>query len=144
MIFNLENLNMRENEILDAIDAITLNKFSDEEKSIILAHILDEQKNTRVAKNLNRLVLEKIAEHSKGVTEYLDDYAQNLNTIEAYPKPFEVFNKSDMDKFLDKMTSEKYEGDFFDDTFEFYHPKANMNADGVPRHRSDFNVRSSE
>jgi len=140
MSFNLENSNMRENEILDAIDAITLNKFSDEEKSIILAHILHEQKNTRVAKSLNRLVLEKIAEHSKGVTEYLSDYAQDFDNKEAYPKPFEVLNKDEIDKFLDKMTSEKYDGDFFNDTFEFYHPVANMRAEGVPRHRSDFNI----
>ena len=51
-----------------------------------------------------------------------------------------MINKKEIDAFLDKMVSDKFKGNFFDDTFEFLHPVEAMEAEGVGRHRSDFNV----
>jgi hypothetical protein len=133
---------MQETEILNALDKITLNSFSDDEKSIILAHVVGD-KNIKTANNLNRVLLQKIAEYSGGAYEESGNTKKNFQDFSEtgpYPSPFVISNKKEIDAFLDKMMGkEDWEGDFFDDTFEFYHPKENMNADGVPRHRSDFN-----
>ena len=135
---------MQEKEILDALESVTQSFYSNEEKALIFAHILDEKTNIKTAKSLNNLVLEKIAEHSKGNFKEAQNTApkmfQDFSEVEAYPKPFEMINKKEIDAFLDKMVSDKFKGNFFDDTFEFLHPVEAMEAEGVGRHRSDFNV----
>lgn len=138
---------MQEREILDALEAVTLNNFSDEDKSVIFAHIINEQKNVRTAKSLNKVVLEKVADFVSGSLKEAQNTSpktfQDFSEIEAYPGPFEIINKKEIDDYLEKMTSKEWDGDYFDDTFEFYHPKENMSANGVARHRSDFNTSTS-
>jgi hypothetical protein len=135
---------MQEKEILDALESVAQSFYSNEEKALIFAHVLDEKTNIKTAKSLNRIVLEKIAEYSKGDLREAQNTApkmfQDFSEIEEYPKPFEMINKKEIDAFLDKMTSNKFEGNFFDDTFGFVHPVETMEAEGVARHRSDFNV----
>jgi hypothetical protein len=135
---------MQEKEILDALESVAQSFYSNEEKALLFAHILDEKSNIKTAKSLNHIVLEKIAEHGKGNLKEAQNTApkmfQDFSEIEEYPKPFEMINKKEIDAFLDKMASDKFKGNFFDDTFEFVHPVEAMEAEGVGRHRSDFNV----
>jgi hypothetical protein len=138
---------MQERDILNALDAVTLNNFSDSEKSIIFAHILSEKGNIKTAGNLNKIVLEKVADYAKGSYQESGTTAKSFQDFSgggAYPEPFSIVNKTAIDQFLDKMMGkEEWDGDYFDDTFEFYHPKENMQAKGVPQHRSDFNTVTS-
>lgn len=135
---------MHESNILDAIDSISLNSLTNEERALVLAFVKSETDNKRFAgSNLNKLILSGINELKLGgyrVSQNIKDYFQDFSEKSSSPKPFDVINKDEIDKFLEKMTSKKFEGDFFDDTFDFYHPTENLNADGVPRHRSDFNI----
>jgi len=137
---------MQENQILDLIDAFSLNKISDHEKAILLADIKDELNNKKFASNMNKIVLSKINDLSEGFykeSQFLYPQAfADINEIENYPKGSDVINKSEIDQFLDKISSETFEGHFFNDTFDSYHPERNMRADGLPRHRSDFNIKS--
>jgi hypothetical protein len=135
---------MREKEILDQLESITQNFYNHEEKAVIFAHILDERSNIRTASGLERTVFEKIAEHGRGGMREAQNTAPKIseNPIETslYPKPFEIINKNEIDAFLEKMTSSKFKGDYFGDTFDSEHPTQVMNPEGVGRHRSDFNV----
>lgn len=137
---------MQENQILDLIDAFSLNQISEKEKAILLADIKHEMNNKRYASSLNNLILSKINDLSKGLykeSQYLYPQAfSDNNEIESYPKGSDVINKEEIDKFLEKMSSTTFEGHFFDDTFDAYHPEKNMRADGLGRHRSDFNRQS--
>jgi hypothetical protein len=133
---------MHESQILDLIDSLTFGTLSHEDKSIVLAHVQGELSNTRTASKLSSVVSEKLDEYNNGqykVAQKLSTYFQDYSETGSYPQPNEIINKSEIDKFLDKMASTEYEGDYFDDLYSFYHPHENMQADGVPRHRSDFN-----
>lgn len=133
---------MHETQILDAIDSLTLNSLDYNDKAVLVAFIKSEIGNKRLANNINKKILEKVNELYKGNLKEASnesDSFQDFSETSSYSKPFEIINKDDIDKFLDKMTSKNWDGDFFGDTFEFYHPIDNMKADGVPRHRSDFN-----
>lgn len=136
---------MHENQILDLIDSLTLNSLNHEDKSIILAHVKSEYSNNRLAGSLGSMVSEKIDEYEQGFykeAQQIVSYFQDYSEKEKYPQPNEIINKSDIDKFLDKMSSKDFEGDLFNDSHEFYHPIENMKAEGVARHRSDFVVPS--
>ena len=132
---------MHESQILEIIDSITLNSLNDNERALVLSFVKHDTENKRFAGGINKIILSYVNELKIGnLREASDikDSFQDFSETSAYPKPFDIVNKSEIDKFLDKMTSKKFEGDFFDDTYDFYHPTENMKADGVPRHRSDF------
>ena len=135
---------MHENQILDFINAFSVNQISDDEKAIIVADVNFELSNKRFASSLPTLVMSKINDLAQGMykeSQYL--YPQgfgDFNETESYPKGSDVINKSEIDKFLEKMSSDTFEGNYFDDTFDTYHPERNMRADGVARFRADFNV----
>jgi hypothetical protein len=103
-----------------------------------------KKRNVKTAKKINNIVLEKLSDYNNGFLKESQaaepKINQDFSENEAYPKPFEMINKNEINKFLDKMTSKKYEGNFFDDTWDFYHPIEATEAEGVARHRSDFNI----
>ena len=137
---------MHESQILDMINSISNNQLSDAEKSIILADVKSELNNLRLAGNPMNTILSKINDLSNGLykeSQAISTYFQDFSEQEQAEKPFEIKNKDEIDKFLKKMMSEDFEGNVFGDTWEFYHPTENMNADGVPRHRSDFVTKNS-
>jgi hypothetical protein len=134
---------MQENQILDLIDSLTFGTLPDEDKSIILAHVQNEMSGKRFASKLSSVVSEKIDEYDTGnfrVAQELPTYFQDFSGTESYPQPNEIINKSDIDKFLEKMSSKENNDKYFGDTYEFYHPTENMKADGVAMHRSDFAI----
>jgi hypothetical protein len=134
---------MHENKILEAIDSLTLGALSDRDKAVILADINFTLQGKRTASKINDLILSKITDLNKGLykeSQVMKSYYQDFSEIESWPKAFEVINKNEIDNFLDKMTKKEFEGNYFDDTWDFYHPEANLHADGVARHRSDFNT----
>jgi hypothetical protein len=134
---------MNHNNILEAIDSITLGTLSDRDKSVILADVISSNEGKRTASNINNVILYKLEDLNKGLykeSQVMQSYYQDFSEIEDYPKPFEIINKDEIDDFLDKMLSKDYKGNFFNDTFEFYHPVENLCADGVAKHRSDFNT----
>lgn len=137
---------MHESQILDILDSLTLNKLQDYEKSIIVADVKNEMSNTRLAGNPISLIMTKLNDLSNGMykeSQAISTYFQDFSEKESAEKPFEIKNKDEIDAFLEKMQNKKFEGDVFGDTWEFYHPTENMNADGVPRHRSDFVVKDA-
>jgi hypothetical protein len=139
---------MHETQILDTIDSISLGKISFEDKALIVADIKHELSNKRFAGQISSLIMQKIDDLSKGMYKIAQSEPkifQDFEDMEAVPKPFDIINKDEIDKFLDKMMSKEpkeTQDSFFGDTWEFYHPTANMVADGVARHRSDFVVKS--
>ncbi len=135
---------MHESQILDIIDSVTLGKLSLEEKSIILADVHHEISNKRFAGNAFNVVLAKINDSTQGsYREALKapDSFQDFTEESEIGKPFEIKNKDEIDQFLDKMMSEDFNPEYFNDTWEFYHPSDVMKSEGLPRHRSDFVVK---
>jgi|APCry1669189534_1035231.scaffolds.fasta_scaffold10132_3 hypothetical protein len=134
---------MHENKILEAIDSLTLGTLSYQQKSAILADVNFSLQGKRTASNINDLILSKVNDLHKGMykeSQIMKSYYQDFSENESYPKAFEITNKEEIDKFLNKMLSKEYKGNFFDDTWNFYHPHENLIADGVAKHRSDFNT----
>jgi len=135
---------MHESQIQDIVDSITLNKLSWSEKAIIVADVKNELCNKRLAGNIMSLVLSKVEDLNKGLYKEsqsaLPKIFQDFSEKEAVSKPFEV-KKDEIDNFLEKMTSKKFDGNVFSDTHDFYHITDVMRAEGVPQHRSDFNVK---
>ena len=134
---------MQESQIIDLIDSLTFGTLPIEDKSIILAHVQDSIGGTRLASKLSTVVSQTIDDYEKGnlrIAQQISTYFQDFSEIKDYPQPNEIINKADIDKFLDKMASKEYDGDYFADCFEFYHPTENFKADGVPVHRSDFAI----
>lgn len=134
---------MRENQILETIDSLTLGTLSDRDKAVILADIQDMFQGQRLASNLYDITLNKISDLKKGMykeSQVMTSYYQDFSENQSYPKPFDIINKDEIDKFLEKMSNKDYDGNYFGDTWEFYHPIENLHADGVAKHRSDFNT----
>ena len=139
---------MYEKEILDVIETITLNRLSNDEKALVLAHVCDSQRKVKTAQNLQKTILGVLEDHAQGLLKEsqhdfpttspkaFQDFSENM----PYAKPFEILNKKEIDDYLDKMSSKEWDGNYFDDTWDFYHPVANMTPNGVGRHRSDFNT----
>lgn len=131
---------MNEIEVLNTIDSISLGEIDDEGKAIILADVMHKIKNKKTA-SIKKTTLERYADYLEGgynEATKIDTYFQDFSETGDYPKAFDVINKNEIDKFLNKMLSRNYEGNYFDDTWDFYHPFDNMNANGVPRNRADF------
>jgi hypothetical protein len=128
---------MHESHILDLIDSITFSKLNDEEKSIVLAAIKDDEKTIKTANS----IMDKLNGLYKGDYKIAENTKifQDFSETSDYPNPMVIINKDEIDKFLDKMTSKTYKGDLFGDNYDFYHPAANMFADGLPKFRADFN-----
>lgn len=136
---------MHEDLILDAIEKITANTLTDKEKSILTAAVWHEYKHKRFAGSLTGIVMEKINELTAGnyrEAQALPKTFQDFSETGEEQKPFEV-KMDGIDEFLEKMMSKTTKDeDFFGDTWEFYHPTENMKAEGLPRHRSDFVVKT--
>lgn len=133
---------MHERQILETIDKITLNTLSDEERSILVAFVANDLENKRVAGSINQIIMTRLNEMKTGnmkIAEAEPKIFQDFSETKAYPAPNVIVNKDEIDAFLEKMTSKEFDGNYFDDTFDFYHPTENMTAKGQPRHRSDFN-----
>ena len=134
---------MHEDQILNILDSLTLNSLSYDEKAIIVADIKFETSNKRFSNNMTKIVLQKVNDLKSGLykesqirPDIFQDFSESVKS-----KPFEISNQDDIDLFLEKMSSSDFENSYFDDTWSFYHPTEVMKADGVPRHRSDFNVK---
>ena len=127
---------MYEDKIVDTIDALMAKNFSAEEKAIIFAHVIADKDH-----NVTNNVLNKISEFAKGnmrVAQALPVIADDPTEPYKTSEPFEILNQDDIDKFLEKMMSKKWEGDFFDDTYESRHPSDVMKLEGHPRIKWDF------
>jgi|694.fasta_scaffold32572_12 hypothetical protein len=135
-------MNMNKGQILDIIDSVALNGLSYNEKALILAEVKYELDNKRFASNVHSLVLDKINDFSKNNREaqIVSKDFQDFSETENYPKAFEITNKEEIDQFLEKMSSKDFEGTYFDDTFEFYHPTDVFRTNESPMHRSNFNA----
>lgn len=138
---------MLEIQILDTIDKISAHTLSNEERSIMVAEIKNELSNKRFASsnNIIHIAMEKINELKRGEfkeAQISSNTFQDFSESNQSNTPFKTINQEEIDKFLDKMSSEENEDVFFNDTWGFYHPTENMKAEGLPRHRSDFNVKS--
>ena len=131
---------MNESKILDTINAITLGKLSFEEQAIIVADIKSTMYGKRFAGNINELVMSKINDMTHGLYKESNVATsfQDFNEVGEMHGPMTVFGIDQIHKFLDKMVSTKYEGEYFQDEWPFYHPVENFTPDGVPRHYSDF------
>lgn len=132
---------MNERKIVEAMESIMSSGYTNEEKSVVFAHALSEQPDNN---NINSVVLEKIAQLSDGklvFSQALPVIAEDETEEKVTYLPFKFLNMDQIHKFLDKMSSEDWDGEYFNDTFEHRHPPANMKADGVPRQRADFNVK---
>lgn len=136
---------MLENQILDTIDKISAGTLSNAERSILVADIKSDLSNTRLASSngLINIAMQKLNSLKKGEYEEQPKTFQDFSETNSNSTPFKVINQEEIDKFLDKMSnSDTNEDVFFNDTWEFYHPVENMKAEGLPRHRSDFNAKS--
>jgi hypothetical protein len=135
---------MHESQILDLVDSLTMDALSLDEKAIIVADVKSELIGTRLAGNVSALVLQKVNDLSKGLykeSQALPKTFQDFSEHSDNSKPFAITNQDEIDEFLEKMISDEADNTpeaFFGDTWEFYHPVANMNIPGVPRFRSDF------
>lgn len=136
---------MLENQILDTIDKISAGTLSNAERSILVADIKSDLSNTRLASSngLINIAMQKLNSLKKGEYEEQPKTFQDFSETNSNSTPFKVINQEEIDKFLDKMSNSNTNEDvFFNDTWEFYHPVENMKAEGLPRHRSDFNAKS--
>lgn len=136
---------MHEGQILNIIETITFGDLNDQEKSIIVADVKSELSGTRLAGSISALVLQKINDLRNGM--YKESQIQpNIPGGENEPEhgmtPFEITNQDEIDKFLEKMSNKDFKGDAFGDTWEYWHPTENMYAEGLPKHRSNFNVQN--
>jgi hypothetical protein len=135
---------MHESQILDIVDSVTLGSLSDSDRSIIVADIKSECSGQRLASNITSLVMQKITDLGNGLYKESQTVPKTNETLkESEPDgvPFKITNESEINKFLDKMMSKKFDGEFFNDTYKEVHPVENFIADGVPSHRSDFIVK---
>jgi hypothetical protein len=134
---------MHESQILDVVDSLTLGQLSLNEKAIIVADIKSEISNTRLASNITSLVLEKVNDLSKGLykeSQALPKTFQDFSESEGKQKPFEITNQDEIEKFLDQMMSKEHKDEYFNDTWDFYHPTEPMFYPGETKHRSNYNV----
>ncbi len=135
---------MHEGQILDIIDSVTLDKLTLEEKAIILADVQNEISNKRFAGNAFNIVLAKVNDLANGMYKEAlkaPDSFQDFTEKGEIGQPFQIQNKDEIDQFLDKMMSDDFNPDYFNDTWDFYHPTDVMKSEGLPRHRSDFVVK---
>jgi hypothetical protein len=137
---------MHEGQILDMVESLTLGTLTLEEKAIIVADIKSELGFTRLAQNTTSLILQKVSDLSNGLykeSQALPKVFQDFSGHADNDIPFAVTNQEEIDDFLEKMISKEPQNNpetYFGDTWEFYHPTANMVADGLPTHRSNFNT----
>jgi hypothetical protein len=131
---------MNEGQILDIINKLTLESLSNEERSLVVANVVAETSNKRMAGSIFKIVLSKLEEMNNGDYDIKDSF-QNFDADEKIPEPMSVINMDSIEDFIEKMISTKDDPSYFSDTFDFYHPTENMKADGVPRTRSDFNTK---
>lgn len=136
---------MHESLILDAIEKVTGNSLTEAEKSILVADIHSDFMNKRFAGTLPGVIMQKLDAMADGMykeAQAISKTFQDFSESAGNPKPLEIQNMDQIDKFLEKMMSKENTDEFFGDTWEFYHPTENMVADGAPRHRSDFTVKT--
>ena len=57
---------MNEGQILDIINKLTLDSLSDEEKSLVVANVVAETSNKRMAGSICKIVLSKLEEMNNG------------------------------------------------------------------------------
>ena len=135
---------MHESQILDMVEALTMDSLSLREKAVIVADVKSELSGKRLANSAVSLILEKINDLSNGSyreAQALPKVFQDFSEHSDNSKPFVITNQDEIDEFLEKMISKNAEStpeEFFGDTYDFYHPVDNMNVPGVPRFRSDF------
>ena len=128
------------------VESLTMGALTLEEKAVIVADVKSELGFTRLAQSTTSLILQKINDLSNGLykeSQALPKVFQDFSEHADNDTPFAVTNQEEIDEFLEKMMSKKPSDTpeaYFGDTWEFYHPTANMVADGLPTHRSDFNT----
>ena len=136
---------MHESQILDIIDSVTLGSLSDSDKSIIIADIKSENSNSRLAGNITSLVMQKITDLSNGMykeSQTIPKFDETMKESSPDGAPFKITNEDEINKFLEKMISKKFEGEFFNDLHNEVHPTDVWSIPGVPRKGTDFIIKS--
>lgn len=136
---------MHESLILDAIERMTGDALLDAEKSILVADIHRDSINKRFAGTLSSVIMQKLEAMADGMykeAQTKPETFQDFSESAGSPEPLKIQNMDQIDRFLEKMMSKENTDEFFGDTWEFYHPTENMKAEGLPRHRSDFTVKT--
>ena len=97
---------MNEGQILDIINKLTLESLSNEERSLVVANVVAETSNKKMAGSIFKIVLSKLEEMNNGDYDIKDSF-QNFDADEKIPEPMSVINMDSIEDFL--SPNRKYE-----------------------------------
>lgn len=136
---------MKPEDILQQIEETTEYSLGLEEKSMVFAAVVDIMNNTRLASSsLKSTIINVVNDLNAGnykiaSQEIGKDIFQDFSIENEIPEPFSIINKKEVDEFLDKMAeSDTEKANYFNDTWEFYHPTDVFEPENLPKKRYDF------